>query len=66
MRLGDSLSISVSSELRGYPVQTLYGWKATDHCQLLYETGVSYECETRTEQDRSEAWHETEVMGCQS
>ena len=60
---GDSLCCSFSSDLwvLWFRLHTVERQQA----QLLCETGVSYECEARIEQGRSENWHETEVMGCQ-
>ena len=43
-KTGGLFKLQRKLRIKGSPVQTSYCWKATGHCQLLYETGVSYEC----------------------
>ena len=64
-KTGGHFKLQRKLRIKSSPLQTSYRWKTTGHCQLLYETGVSYECEGRIIRDRSEAWHGTEVLGCQ-
>ena len=65
-KTGGLFKLQRKLRIKGSPIQTSYPWKATGHCQLLYETGVSYECvrdrciiRGRIKRDRSEARHKT-------